>query len=120
LFNRKYGNFNERIIHEYVELDGETGKINECIEHYTYTDIEEHLTKMRMYAELSALQKFEAGNKGSKIKAIVNYVMKFMKMYFIKLGFLDGKYGLKLSVNSAFGVYLKYIKLWEMNRKKES
>ncbi|ROL61511.1 glycosyltransferase family 2 protein, partial [Bacteroidetes/Chlorobi group bacterium ChocPot_Mid] len=37
-------------------------------------------------------------------------------MYIFQLGFLDGKHGFILSLNSAIGIYMKYIKLWEKNK----
>jgi (heptosyl)LPS beta-1,4-glucosyltransferase len=45
----------------------------------------------------------------------------FVKMYFIRLGFLDGKHGFVLSLLSAAYVFTKYAKLWEaqhINNKK--
>jgi (heptosyl)LPS beta-1,4-glucosyltransferase len=38
-------------------------------------------------------------------------------MYLLKLGFLDGKEGFVLATMSAFGVFLKYTKLWKLNKK---
>jgi hypothetical protein len=35
-------------------------------------------------------------------------------MFVLQKGFLDGKEGFILSYNSAFGVYLKYLYLWEI------
>jgi hypothetical protein len=39
-------------------------------------------------------------------------INKFLKMYILQKGFLDGRIGFILSINSAFGVYLKYLKTW--------
>jgi hypothetical protein len=47
---------------------------------------------------------------------LLNPLLTFMKKYFIKLGILDGYYGFVISINSAFGKFLKYIKLRELNR----
>ncbi|HTY08362.1 MAG TPA: glycosyltransferase family 2 protein, partial [Candidatus Edwardsbacteria bacterium] len=37
----------------------------------------------------------------------------FLKMYVLKLGFLDGREGLLLSALSGYYVLVKYLKLWE-------
>jgi (heptosyl)LPS beta-1,4-glucosyltransferase len=72
---------------------------------------------MGLYAELSAEQKLKEGKKSSPAKAIVSGFLKFLKMYFLQLGILDGTTGLALCLNSAYGVYLKYIILWEKQHK---
>ncbi len=115
LFNRNYGNFNEKIIHEYVDTKEPIGIINECILHYTYQSVNHHFNRMKNYAVLSAMEKYESNKYSSIIKAVFNAILKFVKMYFIKFGFLDGKHGFLLSLNSSAGIYLKYINLWEMN-----
>ena len=55
----------------------------------------------------------EQGRSSSLVSAFLRGVAKFLKMYLFQAGFLDGRVGLVLAYNSAFGVYLKYLKLWE-------
>jgi (heptosyl)LPS beta-1,4-glucosyltransferase len=50
------------------------------------------------------------------LASILFGVNKFISMYFLRLGFLDGKEGLILCFNSAYGIFIKYSKLWELNR----
>lgn len=118
LFNRKYGNFNEKIVHESVQLTGRVDRIESELVHYTYPTLESHVNRMIKYAELSAKQKFKNGKSVTICGAIIRSLIKFIKMYFFQLGLLDGKHGLLLSLNSSYGVFLKYLKLWEMNRSK--
>jgi (heptosyl)LPS beta-1,4-glucosyltransferase len=40
----------------------------------------------------------------------------FIKMYLLKAGFLDGRQGFLLAVFSAFYVFTKYAKLWEIRK----
>ena len=40
---------------------------------------------------------------------------RFLKIYLIRLGFLDGKAGFVLAVNSFFYAFQKYIRLTELN-----
>lgn len=116
LFNRRYGNFNEKIVHESVRITGEVGKIEAPIFHYTYPTIHSHIERMNWYADLG-LEKLITNKKSSSIAgAVVRGIAKFIKMYFFQRGFLDGKVGFVLCCNSAFGVYLKYMKLWEKKR----
>jgi glycosyltransferase involved in cell wall biosynthesis len=110
LFNKKNGNFNDLLVHEFVVVDCEIQKIHEELYHYTFPTIKTHISKMIYYSELGAIQ---SRKNSSILKSILASILKFIKMYFFKCGFLDGKAGLILAINSAFGVYLKYIYIYE-------
>ncbi len=117
LFNKKFAAFNDKTVHESVQAPKEqTGVINEVMLHYTYPTVDDHLVKMQRYAELGSKSLFEKGRKSSPTNAIMRGLLKFVKMYLLQAGFLDGKIGFTLSLNSAYGVFLKYIKLWILNR----
>jgi glycosyltransferase involved in cell wall biosynthesis len=116
LFKKDHGHFNEKLVHESVVLTGRRGRIMKPMLHYTYPDIETHLRKIDVYSECWADEKAQKGKKGSFTSAILHTVIKFFNMYFFKFGFLDGKTGFVLSVNSAFSVYMKHLKLWERTR----
>ncbi|MCD4693484.1 MAG: glycosyltransferase family 2 protein [Calditrichales bacterium] len=113
LFNRMKGNFNDKEVHEKVVVNGKKTTIEEYFLHYTYPTIGSHINKMHKYALLGAKELKKKNKKATIIGAIFRSWMKFLKMYFLRRGFLDGKIGFILSCNSAFGVYLKYLKLWE-------
>jgi glycosyltransferase involved in cell wall biosynthesis len=115
LFNRKQGNFNDKLVHESVEIDGDVGKIEKTLKHYTYPNLKSHIDKINKYSDLGAKSLFEKGKQSSIFNALFHSFSKFIKMYVIQKGFLDGKIGFILSYNSAFGVWLKYLKLWEKN-----
>jgi glycosyltransferase involved in cell wall biosynthesis len=117
LFEKAKGRFNNKIIHESIAMnDGKTGTINEVMLHYTYPDLHSHLLKIDAYSFLGAEELFEKGERSSIYKAVMRGGFKFIKMYLVQRGFLDGKIGFILCVNSAYGVYLKYLKLWEMRQ----
>ncbi len=116
LFNRQFGNFNDKLVHEFVVLSGEVKKIKQPLLHYTYPSIASHIKKMDKYSQLGAESAAQKGKSATISGAIIRGIIKFIKMYFLQLGFLDGKIGFVLCYNSAFGTYLKYLKLWEKNR----
>lgn len=118
LFNKKKGALNDKIVHESIIIpDGKTKKIRQPMLHYTYPKLEDHITKMIRYSKLNAASQ-KQNKRSSILKAISSGFFKFFKMYFLKLGFLDGKKGFLLCLNSAFGVYLKYIYIWEFHHEK--
>lgn len=114
LFNKNYGRFNEKEVHESVVIDGTKGTIEDSIYHYTYPSISKHISKINRYTDL-ALKESNDKNTYSILTSIGLGFIKFVKMYFLQRGFLDGKAGFLLSMNSAIGVYLKYIKMWKPN-----
>ncbi len=115
LFNRNHGRFNGKILHESVEMDSKPGKISSHMRHYTYPTISSHFEKIGSYSGLGAKQLLEKGKKTNPVFASLRGLGRFIKMYLLKLGFLDGKEGFILAVISSFGVTLKYLQLWELN-----
>jgi len=116
LFNKNYGNFNDKPIHESVVISGAVKKIEEPMLHYTYPTVQSHILKMDNYAKLGAERAFSKGKSATINGALVRGILKFIKMYFLQTGLLDGKHGFILALNSAFGTYLKYLKLWEKSK----
>lgn len=115
LFSKKCGHFNEKLVHESVDVSGSIARIEYPMWHYTYPTISSHLLKMQRYAELFVAQNYQK-KTSSPIRAVMRGFFKFVKMYILQVGFLDGKEGFLLSYHSAWGVYLKHILLWEKKR----
>ena len=113
LFRKSKGGFNKKEVHESIEVNGKISSLKGKMLHYTYPTIASHIEKMNRYAELNISKQYKPGKRYSVLGAIIRGKWKFTKMYFFQGGFLDGRTGFILAVNSAFGVYLKYIKLWE-------
>lgn len=116
LFNRKHAGFTDDTVHEFVRVDGRIGSLGSPMEHFPYPTLDVHLAKMRSYAELGSIAMHARGRRSCPFSALFRGKAKFLKMYILQFGFLDGLAGLTLAVNSAWGVYLKYIRLWELNR----
>ena len=80
--------------------------------HYTYETWEQYLDKMNRYSTLSA-EKYR--NEGKRIHTFTDIWLRpwfaFFKMYFLKLGFLDGAMGYILAKNYANYTMNKYVKL---------
>ncbi len=116
LFDRRFGNFNDSIVHESVRLTGHVSKLEQPIFHYTYPTVRSHIERMNRYTDLGLSKLIAQQKSSSLIGAVARGLAKFIKMYFLQQGFRDGRIGFVLCYNSAFGVYLKYLKLWESQR----
>ncbi len=117
IFNKEFGNYNDSVIHESVVIAGEKPHVKVELNHYTYPTLEKNMEKLDRYSSLQAKELFEKGKKYSLVLIPLFVLNKFINMYLINLGFLDGKEGFLLANMSAFGVFLKYAKLWELNKK---
>lgn len=117
LFDKTQGGFNDKMVHESVQVPEPIGFIKEPLIHYTYPTTNSHIEKMMLYSTISSQEMFKKGKKGTLSGSFLRAIWKFLDMYFIKLGFLDGKAGFVLCFNSGMGVFWKYAKLWELNNK---
>ncbi|HAM32600.1 MAG TPA: LPS biosynthesis protein, partial [Deltaproteobacteria bacterium] len=64
LFDRTKGRFTADLVHERVDVSGETRPLRNHLLHHSFTGIGEILGKMNRYSDLSARQMFERGRKG--------------------------------------------------------
>ncbi len=86
--------------------------------HFTTTTIADHVQMMNKYAVLGAQNYFETGKRSSIFKIIISPWARFLKMYLFNIGFLDGYYGYVIARTTAYATKLKYIYLYDFQRKK--
>ncbi len=105
-------------IHESVKVDGKTGYLNGDILHYSFPTISSHLKTINSFTSISAMENFKKGKKAGILSILFRPLFNFFKMYILKQGFLDGLPGLIVSILSSYHVFIKYTKMWEMERQK--
>lgn len=111
LFKRTKGRFTNDAVHEKLIVDGKVSRLKNWLWHDSCKKLDTAVDKMNDYSRLSAQMKFARGKRGSLYSAITHGFWTFLKAYFFKLGFLDGKAGFILSVVTAEGSYYRYLKL---------
>ena len=118
LFKKQAGiKFTEVRVHEKITYNGNSGKLKNEIIHYTDLTFEHYISKLNSYTTSSALDLFDNGKKSSVSDIIFRPVFTFIKMYFLKLGVLDGYMGLVLCTLSSAHVFVKYSKLYFLTKK---
>ncbi len=115
LFRKGKGKFVERGVHERAEVKGNIGRLKGHIEHYTYKDISEFISRMDRYSTLAAMEYKSQGKRGSLLRIIFAPAATFIRMYILKLGFMDGYHGFLLAVLYSYYTFTKYAKLKELN-----
>ena len=117
LFKKQAGiKFTDVRVHEKILYNGKSGKLKNEIIHYTDLTFEHYISKLNSYTTSSALDLHEKGKKSSLSDIIFRPVFTFIKMYFLKLGVLDGYMGLVLCTLSSAHVFVKYSKLYFLTK----
>jgi glycosyltransferase involved in cell wall biosynthesis len=103
LFNRKKAGFNDRDVHESVVCQNcKKGYLKNHLIHLAYESIEEFIAKQNRYSSIGA--------KPNKLKALISPFWTFFKLYFLKLGFLEGWDGFVIARLYSQYTFWKYIK----------
>ena len=113
VFRRAEGKFTTTNVHERLEIKGKVLALRQDLLHYTDPNLTVYFEKLNKYTSLAAKDLVEDKRRFTWIRLVVNPCWVFIRMYILKLGFLDGIPGLILCVLSASHVFAKYAKLWE-------
>jgi glycosyltransferase involved in cell wall biosynthesis len=113
LFKKDKGRYPNRRVHADLEIEGPVPVLKNPFLHYTFRTFEQYFPKFLNYAEWGAAQAFRDGRRAGLVELFIRPWWRFIRTYFIQLGFLDGKHGFVLCVLQAFGSFLKYGRLWE-------
>ena len=116
-FNRKYCSYNANLVHETLEIDGESEKLNNSLPHHTYKNFDDYTSKMHKYSALQAQMLYKQGKKPTYYHFIFRPFYRFWNQFIFRLGVLDGKEGFVLAYVSAFSVFKRYVNLWLLYRK---
>ena len=85
--------------------------------HFPYRDWSHYWNKFDKYTEGSARKYLDTGKSCSFLRDIVlRPIWAFIKIYFINLGFLDGKLGWIFSVNHFCYTMNKYVRLYSLQK----
>ncbi len=110
LFNRNDVKWQGDFVHETLSIpaDFQEIKLKGKLYHYSYKDSEDHFNRINKYARLAAEERYSKKMKANFVKRWLSPVSRFMRTYFLKKGFLDGKAGFLISWRSAYMVWLRY------------
>lgn len=113
LFHKTAAKWTGMDLHETIELaEGvEVAHLKGDILHYSYDSIDGHLTQGNKFTTIAAREMLKKGKPASWLKIVVNPAWSFFSAYILRLGFLDGFYGLVIAMISAHLNFLKYVKL---------
>jgi glycosyltransferase involved in cell wall biosynthesis len=110
IFNKQYTRWSNDAIHETLVSTTTVKTINlkGYLQHYTSPSMQAFAAKQKKYAALMADKYYQQNKKAGFLKLYISPTVSFIKNYFFKLGFLDGKLGLQLALIYAKYTYNKY------------
>lgn len=118
LLDKRHGRFQGAIHEGWALEDGEPGKIDSPIEHYSFENYSSMLKTMDRYSTIIAEDMFFSRGARAKnaLAPLFHAAWMFLRIYIIKAGFLEGFDGLVMALLKAGGSFFKYAKLLEIER----
>lgn len=110
LFRKGHASFISTQVHERLDIRGPVGRLKYDILHYTDENLFHYFNKFNRYTSLAVNDMQLSGKKYTLFDILIRPFFIFFKMYFMRLGFLDGMHGLVLSLLSSAYVFTKYAK----------
>lgn len=106
----------EGVVHERPVTGLPVHRLTGTLDHHTYTDWDRYFVKFNQYTSLMAERMAEAGRRATFADILFHPFFAFVRFYFLRLGFLDGKQGFIFAVNHYFYTMIKYVKLYYRQR----
>ncbi len=115
LFKKSAGAF-EGGLHANVKVRGPVGELKAFYQHFNYRDIADQIDTINRYSATAAQDMFSEGRRFHFHDLILRPPIRFIKEYFFKRGCLDGMPGLVIACSTMYYVFIKYAKLWELEK----
>jgi glycosyltransferase involved in cell wall biosynthesis len=111
LFNRHHARWSDDAVHEKVITEGEVGTLPGDLLHDSAETLESYLAKQERYTTLAARESLAQGRRVTLAHMVLSPAIRFIKFYFLRLGFLDGWPGLMHILIGCRNSYTKYAKM---------
>lgn len=117
LFDRERAQWSDDAVHEKVVVRGSTGRLAGDILHESEAGLADYLSKQNRYTSLHAEVLGQNYRHVGLTRLIVSPLFRFIKFYFLRLGFLDGVPGLVHITIGCFNSFVKHAKVFEQQIK---
>lgn len=116
LFNKNEGQYINPV-HEIWSSSAESIDTHQVVNHFSIKNLYLFLEKINHYSSIRANQLFMDGHRPQLWEIILYPKLKFLNLYFFRLGFLDGTAGIILSLVMSLNSFLIRAKLWHLSQK---
>jgi (heptosyl)LPS beta-1,4-glucosyltransferase len=80
--------------------------------HHTALDLDRFVTKQQRYATWSALDANDAGKRASWFRLLTHAPTRFLQLFLLRGGWMDGRAGIVVCGLAAWYTFLKDARLW--------
>ncbi len=101
-------------LHPKLHIDGKIGKLRRPFLHYNYLNISHQIGTVDRYSKIASIERVAQGKSDALFKMLMDPPFRFIRDYLFRGGFLDGLPGLIIAVTTAYYVFIKYAKTWEL------
>jgi glycosyltransferase involved in cell wall biosynthesis len=122
LYHKERASWTEPNVHEKLVCKNESSpkKISGLLLHYTFDTVTEQVNTNMRYAAEGARDLIAKKRYIGLPMIFIKPVGKFLECYLIKLGLLDGYYGLIIALNAAHSIFVKYVIARQLAKKASS
>ncbi|TAK90611.1 MAG: glycosyltransferase family 2 protein [Burkholderiaceae bacterium] len=114
LFDRRAARWADVPVHEHVVSDVLVGDLEGDLLHHSQDTLASYIDKQNRYTTLQANELFARGKKVGALKIVASPLVRFLRFYVFRLGFLDGLPGFAhIAMGSFFGM-VKYAKCYAL------
>ena len=111
LFDRRRARWSDDPVHEHVLADGPVARLAGDLLHASAESLDAYLAKQNRYTTLQAAAMHARGERAGALRLVLSPLLRFLRFYVLKLGFLDGVPGLVHIAIGCQNSFLKYAKL---------
>jgi glycosyltransferase involved in cell wall biosynthesis len=116
LFDRRAARWSDDPVHEKVLYATTPGTLDGDLLHDSAETLSAYLDKQNRYTTLAAEQLFADGRRVGALHLFASPLVRFLKFYVFRLGFLDGLPGLIHIAIGCINSFMKYAKLIALQR----
>jgi len=111
LFDRRRARWSDDPVHEHVVTDAGVARLAGDLLHASAESLEGYMAKQNRYTTLQAEALHARGAHAGAAQMVLSPLVRFVRFYILKLGFLDGIAGLVHISIGCFNSFVKYAKL---------
>ncbi len=116
LFDRRVARWSDDAVHEKVLTDVDVGTLGGDLLHDTAETLDSYLVKQNRYTTLAAQTAYAAGRRATVTQMLLSPLLRFIKFYVLRGGFLDGVPGLVHILIGCQNSFAKYAKMLELHQ----
>lgn len=119
LFKKSKTTLTKRLVHEGFVVEGRIDKLDNALKHYSYHNFKDAFDKINYYSTLEAIEKQHRKNV-NVFTILSTPVIAFLQHFFFRKGYIDGFYGVLVSLLHSYTKLQVQLKIWELNNSENS